>query len=124
MATSEKIERVKFKQFKDQQKEAARFIKVDQIHKAFPTYKAMYDADPYLAKSAYNLGLLYEAYGDYENANDYYEKAFSLAEKKSDQKQYSSGLERVQEGMETLELLESIGVEFTSESESVFGEGN
>ncbi len=121
---SVRIEKVKFKAFKDHQKEAARYIKTGQIHKAFPIYKAMYDEEPYIMKSIYNLGLLYEAYGDYENALSYYEQAYDLAEKKLDQKQYSSGMDRAEEGQKGLDMLASLGVEFTPKSESILKGGD
>ena len=124
VATDNKIEKVKFKELKDQAKEAQRFISTEQIHRAFPLYKAMYDADPYLAKSAYNLALLYEAYGDYKEALNYYNQAYDLAEKRSDQNQYSEGIDRAGQGIKALELLESIGVGFTSQSQSVLQGGD
>ena len=118
------IEKTKFKEFRAQGKEAARYIKNGQIAEAFPIYKAMYEYDPYLASSAFNLGLLFEAYGNYTKALDYYNQAYKLANKRSDQSQYSRGIERAKGGMVVLEQLKEVGINFVSKSEEILNSGN
>ncbi len=100
------MEKVKIKEFKDKAKEAMNFLKKGDLNRAFPIVYAMYEADSYNPKAAYNLGVLYEMVGAYEDAAEYYGIAYEL--------DYNNGLyqkaaERAKAGVALAAYLEDIG---------------
>lgn len=100
------MEKVKIKEFKDKAKEAMNFLKKGDLDHAFPIVYAMYEADSYNPKAAYNLGVLYEMVGAYEEAAEYYGIAYEL--------DYTNGLyqkaaERAKAGIALAGYLEDIG---------------
>ncbi|HDO27581.1 MAG TPA: hypothetical protein ENH02_05635 [Bacteroidetes bacterium] len=100
------MEKVKIKELKDKAKEAMNFLKKGDLDHAFPIVYAMYEADSYNPKAAYNLGVLYEMVGAYEEAAEYYGIAYDL--------DYSNGLyqkaaERAKAGIALAGYLEDIG---------------
>ncbi len=72
------FERIKLKEFRARGKEALGFVQNGDLDHAFPIVYAMFEADPYNPKAAYNLGILYEMVGSYTDANEYYSIAYEL----------------------------------------------
>ena len=105
-----KISKVKAKEFKDQAKEAADYLKDGRIEKAYAIYQTIYDADPYVTESAFNVGMIYEATGQYQKALEYYEAALESAVKNSNEKKFDAAVDRAKSELETLRMLESIGI--------------
>jgi len=100
------MEKVKLNEFKDKGKEAMNFLKRGDLDHAFPIVYAMYEADSYNPKTDYNLGVLYEMVGDYENAYEYFNQAYEL---EYDNKKYQEATERAKKGIDLINFLESIG---------------
>jgi len=104
------FEKIKTDSFKEKSKQAIECIDNNEIDKAFSIYKAIYDADNYNAKAAYNLGLLYEIVGNYSQAADY----FSIAtEIESGENDYKDALKRANQGIELLVMLKKLNIEIT-----------
>lgn len=100
------FEKIKWKDFKDQSKEAEDYIQNGDLDHAFPIVYAMYEADSYNPKAAYNLGALYEMVGDYEDAYNYYKIAYELD---FTNEKFKSATERSSAGIELAEYLEEVG---------------
>ena len=105
-----KIEKVKAKEYKQISKEAADFLNDGELEKAYAIYKTIYDADPYIAEAAFNLGIIYEATGQYKKSLKFYESASDNVVGNSDEKKYSYALERAEKGIEVLEQLKANGI--------------
>jgi len=106
-----KISKVKAKEFKKISKEAAGYLKSGRVEKAYAIYKTIYDADPYITESAFNLGMIYEATGQYTKALEYYELALESAVKNSNEKKYDRAVNRAENGVIVMDQLESNGIE-------------
>jgi hypothetical protein len=100
------MEKVKLKEFKSQANEALDFIENGDLDRAFPIVYAMFEADSYNPKAAYNLGVLYEMVGAYEDANEYYGIAYELDYSND---KYRDATERASSGLLLTEYLEEIG---------------
>ncbi len=109
-AISMKISKVKAKEFKKIAKEAAVYLKQARLEKAYAMYKNIYDADPYITEAAFNLGMIYEATGQYEKALEYYEAARESAVKNSNEKKYTQAIDRAEKDIEVLELMAALDV--------------
>ena len=72
------FEKIKLKEFKTKGKEAMGFMENGDLDRAFPIVYAMFEADSYNPKAAYNLGVLYEMVGSYPDAYEYYGIAYEL----------------------------------------------
>jgi len=103
--TKYEFEKVKNKDFKDKAKEAKEYIGNGELAKAFPIYKAIYDADPYNAPAAKNLGCLYDIVGNYDKAKEYYSLAAEI-----EPNTYESDVRRVNDEIAYNQVLTSIGV--------------
>ena len=100
------MEKVKLKAFKTKGKEAMDFLKMGDIDRAFPIVYAMFEADSYNPKTAYNLGVLYEMVGAYEDAFEYYGMAYELD---YSCKKFQAATERAEKGIALAQYLEDIG---------------
>ena len=100
------MEKVKLKEFKTKGKEAMDFLKMGDIDRAFPIVYAMFEADSYNPKTAYNLGVLYEMVGAYEDAFEYYSMAYELD---YSCKKFQAATERAEKGIALAQYLEDIG---------------
>lgn len=100
------MEKVKLKEFKTKGKEAMDFLKMGDIDRAFPIVYAMFEADSYNPKTAYNLGVLYEMVGAYEDAFEYYGMAYELD---YSNKKFQAATERAEKGIGLALYLEDIG---------------
>jgi len=103
------VEKTKVKDYKDEFKAAKAAVKEKDLSKAFAIVKGVYDADPYDATMAHNMGVLYEAVGNYEQAIQYHETAYEL----DDSKMHKKALERAMNSREALNELGKLGVEIT-----------
>ena len=100
------MEKVKLKEFRDKGKEAMNFLKNGDLDHAFPIVYAMYEADSYNPKTAYNLGVLYEMVGAYEQAAEYYGIAYDLD---YTNEKYQEAAERAKAGIDLEKYLEDVG---------------
>lgn len=100
------FEKIKLKEFKDRGKEAMDYIEAGDLDRAFPIAYAMYEADSYNPKAAYNLGIIYEMVGDFQEASEYYDIAYEID---FDNQQYQQAAERAKQGLELAAFLEEIG---------------
>ena len=66
----------------------------------------MYEADSYNPKAAYNLGIIYEMVGDFEEAAEYYGIAYEID---FTNELYQKAAERAKRGLELAAFLEEIG---------------
>jgi len=105
-----KISKIKAKEFKKIAKEAAEYLDDARIEKAYPMYKSIYDADPYITEAAFNLGMMYEATGQYTEALEYYEAARESAVKNSNEKKYNLAIDRAKSGVEVVEMLAAMDI--------------
>jgi len=99
------FERIKIKAFKEKGKEAMGFIKNGDLDRAFPIVYAMFEADSYNPKAAYNLGILYEMVGSYSDALEYYGIAYELD---YTNEKYAEANQRAKAGVGLNEYLEEI----------------
>ena len=100
------FEKIQLKEFKKKSKEALELIEKGEIDKAFPTVYAMFEADSYNPKAAYNLGVLYEMVGDYENALEYFRIASDLD---FNNEKFIKARKRAEEGVGLVNYLADIG---------------
>ncbi len=100
------FEKIKLKEFKDRSKEAMDFIEAGDLDRAFPIAYAMFEADSYNPKAAYNLGIIYEMVGSYEEAVEYYGIAYEID---YSNQQYQQAVERAKRGIELATFLEEVG---------------
>ena len=103
------VEKPKVKDYKDEFKAAKKEVKENNLSKAFAIVKSVYDADPYDAAMAHNMGVLYEAVGNYKQAIGYHNTAYEL----DDSKGHKKSLERAMNSKEALDELGKLGVEIT-----------
>lgn len=103
------VEKPKVKDYKDEFKAAKKEVKEKNLSKAFAIVKGVYDADPYDAAMAHNMGVLYEAVGNYDQAIQYHQTAYEL----NDSKEHKTAVERAMNSKEALEELGKLGVEIT-----------
>lgn len=100
------FEKIKLAEFKTLSKEAIDYIEAGDLDRAFPITYAMFEADSYNPKAAYNLGVLYEMVGAFEEAAEYYGIAYEID---FNNELYQKAVERAKQGMELAAFLEEIG---------------
>ncbi len=100
------FEKIKNKEFRTRGKEAMGFIENGDLDRAFPIVYAMFEADSYNPKAAYNLGILYEMVGSYPDAAEYYGIAYELDYTNDI---YAKAAKRANAGIGLNEYLEDIG---------------
>jgi uncharacterized protein YgiM (DUF1202 family) len=103
------VEKPKRKDYKADFKEAKREVKENNLSKAFAIVKNVYDADPYDAAMAHNMGVLYEAVGNFDQAIGYHQNAYEI----DDSKGHKKALERAMDSKEALVELSKLGIEIT-----------
>ena len=101
-----KFEKIKLKEFKTKGKEAFQYVKNGDLDRAFPIIYAMYDADSYNPKAAYNLGIIYEMVGSNSDALEYYNIAYEIDPSDKD---YLNGVNRAKAGVGLNKYLKYIG---------------
>jgi len=100
------FEKIQLREFRKQSKEAIELIDNGDLDRAFPTIFAMFEADSYNPKAAYNLGIIYEMVGDNEYALEYYSIAYELDYTND---KYSDAVKRAKSGISLNAYLEEIG---------------
>jgi hypothetical protein len=100
------FEKIKLKDIRKQADEASNHISNGNIDRALPLFYAIYQADSYNPKAAYNLAALYEIVGSYNEALEFYTIASNLD---PSNQVYAAALNRSREGLATLAFLERIG---------------
>ena len=100
------MEKIKLKELKKQADQACDYLKDGNLRQAYPLLIAIYEADSYNPKAAYNAGIIHEMTGLYQDAINYYTIANQL---EPSNELYSSALKRAEGGVRTLAFLESIG---------------
>ena len=93
------------KKIAEQAAEKAEDLDIDG---AYLLYKSVYDTDPYNHNLLYNLGILNEVVGNFNDAQELYSSALQM---KSNEKKYKEALERVNKTVEFENILAQIGVE-------------
>jgi len=100
------LEKIQLKEFRKQSKEAFSLIEIGDLDRAFPIIYAMFEADSYNPKAAYNLGVLYEIVGSYEDALEYYSIAYDLDYSEG---KYAEAVKRSKDGVGLNTYLDEIG---------------
>ena len=106
-ARSFEFAEIKTKQFAKLSKKAEKFIKKRDIVRAHNIYLHIHEQDPYGPKAAYNLGMLNEMVGNYEVAQEFYQRAYGLKQKKD----YKKALDRAERNLVLRDMLAETGVE-------------
>lgn len=101
------FEKVKNKQFKKKIKSAKKYLKDNDIKRAYPVYKAVYDNDSYSPVACYNLGIFSEATGDFIKAKELYDAAYELDPDDSD---FRKAVNRVEKNIEAQKMLAELGI--------------
>ncbi|HNH31906.1 MAG TPA: CsgG/HfaB family protein [bacterium] len=102
-----KLQKIKVKEFKKQAEEAGDFFEKGDLNRAYPVYKAVADADPYNASALYNLGLIYDMVGDFEQSYACLKNAYELEPKEED---YQKAFQRTEKNLEFSKVLTSMGI--------------
>jgi len=100
------LEKIKLKDVRKQADEASGYIENGNIDRALPLFQAIYQADSYNPKAAYNLAAAFEMVGSYNEAVQYYSIASNLEPNNTT---YSAALTRAKAGAATIAFLEQIG---------------
>lgn len=101
------IKKIKVKEYKDRANDALDYLKKGEIDKSYKVYKAIYDEDSYNPEVSYNIGVLYEITGDFENAFKMYNNAYMLDE---DDKTFYKAFKRAQKGLALKQYLDEMGI--------------
>lgn len=101
------LEKIKTDEFEDRAHEAAEAAEDLELGRAFAIYKDLYDSDPYNPKFLYNLGVLYEITGDFENAQEMYNNALML----KDEGKYKDAVERNSNRLYLISFYSNLGME-------------
>ncbi len=91
--------KIKLKELKKQAAEAGEYLENGNLKQAFPLLVAIYEADSYNPKAAYNAGIIHEMTGLYEDAIVYYTAANQL---EPSNQLYADALKRAEGGVQTL----------------------
>ncbi len=101
------LEKIKTKPFNKIADKAAKAAENLEVDKAYMIYKSIYDKDPYNPKVLYNLGVLNEVVGNYQQALEFYQMAYQLR----DEGKYDKAIQRVEKNLEFVQALKQIGIE-------------
>ncbi len=99
----DKISTKKFKKIADKAAKLAVELKVDE---AYFVYNKIYEQDSYNPKVIYNLGIMNECVGNFQEAYEFYEMAQQLKA----EKRYKKAVERTQKSAQFSEALAQMGV--------------
>lgn len=104
---SNELEKITIKQFKKKADKAAKLAEDLEIDEAYYIYNSIYEKDAYNPKVLYNLGLMNEVVGNFENAKEFYEMALQL----KDKKKYKKAVKRVAKNVQFSDALAQMGIE-------------
>jgi len=102
-----KLKKVKVKKYKKQAATADDWLNKGEVSKAYNIYNAIYENDKYNANIAYNLGVIYEIVGNYDEAFECYSAAYQL---NSDDKDVEKAYNRIKVCQQLVKDLASIDV--------------
>jgi curli biogenesis system outer membrane secretion channel CsgG len=106
--TAINLQKVKFKDFKKDAKEANKLLQNGEIDKGYAIYKTIYEADSYNPIAAYNLGAIHEAVGNFKQAKKYYDIAYQL---ENDTKAFERASEEAQKYADMMADFEAVGID-------------
>ncbi|UTW66232.1 hypothetical protein KFE94_16510 [bacterium SCSIO 12643] len=101
------VEKPAGKGYKDDFKKAKDLVKENDLSGAFAIVKKVYDKDPYDAAMAHNMGVLYEAVGNFDQAIEYHKAAYEI----DPSKEHNDAMQRAMNSKEALKELERLGVD-------------
>ncbi len=103
------VEKPLVKGYKEKFKEAKELVQEDDLSGAFSILKEVYDADPYDAAMAHNMGVVYEAVGNFDEAIEYHKASYEIDPSKN----HTASLERALDSKEALKELGRLGADIT-----------
>lgn len=103
------VEKPLGKGYKEEFKEARELVATDDLSGAFSILKEVYDSDPYDAAMAHNMGVIYEAVGNFDEAIEYHKAAYEVDPSKG----HTASLERALDSKEALDELGRLGADIT-----------
>ena len=101
------LEKIKNSDFSKMADEAASAADHDDIDQAYLLYYAVYQDDPYNPAVLYNLGVLNEVAGNFQDASAMYANALQL----DDDKRIKEAISRVDQDIELADVLSSVGIQ-------------
>lgn len=101
------FEKISVKEYKKTAEEAAQAAEEGDVDRAFLLYSSIFEMDSYNPKLSYNIGVLHEAVGNFDDAVEKYELAVNL----DDEKDYREALERARRQQEYAHVLAQAGVQ-------------
>lgn len=100
------LDKISTKKFKKNAEKAANLAEDLKVDEAYFIYNKIYELDSYNPKVIYNLGIMNEVVGNFQEANEFYEMAQQL----KIEKRYKKAFERTQRSVEFTEALAQMGV--------------
>ncbi len=100
------LEKYKVDKYDKMAERAAELAEDMDIDESWVIYKSIYDKDPYSPKLLFNLGVLNEVVGNYEDALEFYQMASQLRQEDN----YDKAARRVEKNVKFAESLAQIGV--------------
>lgn len=105
----EKIEIDKYKDLGDKAAKQAEDLKVDE---AYVLYHSIFQKEQYNPEVMYNLGILHEVVGNYDEAGQMYNMALQL----HDNGRYKNAVKRMEKNIEFADALSAMGIELVGHS--------
>lgn len=100
------LDKVKADQFKEMADNAAQAAEKYELDKAYAVYRKLYESDSYNPQFLYNMGVLYEATGDFNKAKEMYEGAASL----KDDNKYKEAAKRINRRVVLVPFYANVGM--------------
>jgi len=107
VATDFTLMNSKNKEYKKKEKKAREYLEDKNLKRAYNILYGVYQEDNYNPRAAYNLALLYEAVGSYEEANEHYNIAYQLV---PDEGTFYEGLKRTERSMKMMKRFDELGI--------------
>jgi len=101
------LEKINTKKYKKNAEKAAKLAEDLRIDEAYFIYDAIYKDDPYNPKVLYNLGVMHEVVGNFEDALQYFEMANQL----KDEGRYKKAVKRLEKSLIFKNALAKMGIE-------------
>ena len=101
------LEKIGAKKYKKKAEKAAKLAEDLKINEAYFIYDAIYQDDPYNPKVLYNLGIMHELVGNFDEALQYYEMALQL----KDEGRYKKAVKRMEKSQAFKNALAKMGIE-------------
>jgi len=100
------LDKMSTKKFKKTAEKAAKLAEDLKINEAYFIYNKIYEQDSYNPKVIYNLGIMNEVVGNFQEAFEFYEMAQQLKA----EKRYKKAVERTQKSAQFAETLTQMGI--------------